>query len=121
MRKLEEKFRENTTLKYYNENATSFSATTRIVDFSTTQNKFLALLQPNAYILDFGCGSGRDTKYFMEHGYRVEATDGSEELCKLASTYAGVSVKYMPFQELDEQKNIHSFLHQHTLLHLRIL
>lgn len=33
MRKLEEKFRENTTLKYYNENATSFSATTQIVDF----------------------------------------------------------------------------------------
>ena len=104
MRKLEEKFRENTTLKYYNENATSFSATTQIVDFSTMQDKFLALLQPNAYILDFGCGSGRDTKYFMEHGYGVEATDGSEELCKLASTYTGVLVKYMLFQELDEQK-----------------
>lgn len=56
MRKLEEKFRENTTLKYYNENATIFSATTQIVDFSITQDKFLALLQPNAYILDFGCG-----------------------------------------------------------------
>lgn len=63
MRKLEEKFRENTTLKYYNENAIIFSATTQIVDFSITQDKFLALLQPNAYILDFGCGSGRDTKY----------------------------------------------------------
>ncbi len=34
MRKLEEKFRENTTLKkYYNENAIIFSATTQIVDF----------------------------------------------------------------------------------------
>ena len=43
MRKLEEKFRENTTLKYYNENATIFSATTQIVDFSITQDKFLAL------------------------------------------------------------------------------
>ena len=41
MRKLEEKFRENTTLKYYNENATIFSATTQIVDFSITQDKFL--------------------------------------------------------------------------------
>ena len=100
MRKLQE-FSENTTLKYYNENATTFSATTRTVDFSTTQDKFLALLQPNALILDFGCGSGRDTKYFMDHGYRVEATDGSEELCKLASTYAGVPIKHMLFQELD--------------------
>ena len=118
MRKLEEKFRENTTLKYYNENATSFSATTQIVDFSITQDKFLALLQPNAYILDFGCGSGRDTKYFMEHGYRVEATDGSEELCKLASTYTGVSVKYMLFQELDEQKKYDGIWACSSILHL---
>lgn len=74
------------------------------VDFQHTQDRFLSFLPINAFILDFGCGSGRDTKYFMEHGYRVEATDGSEELCKLASTYIGVSVKYMLFQELDEQK-----------------
>ena len=118
MRKLEEKFREDTTLKYYNENATIFSATTQIVDFSITQDKFLALLQPNAYILDFGCGSGRDTKYFMEHGYRVEATDGSEELCKLASTYTGVSVKYMLFQELDEQKKYDGIWACSSILHL---
>lgn len=118
MRKLEEKFREDTTLKYYNENATIFSATTQIVDFSITQDKFLALLQPNAYILDFGCGSGRDTKYFMEHGYRVEATDGSEELCKLASTYTGVSVKYMLFQELDEQKKYNGIWACSSILHL---
>ena len=118
MRKLEEKFRENTTLKYYNENAIIFSATTQIVDFSITQDKFLALLQPNAYILDFGCGSGRDTKYFMEHGYRVEATDGSAELCKLASTYTGVSVKYMLFQELDEQKKYDGIWACSSILHL---
>ena len=96
---------ENKTIDYYNQNANSFSKMTQSVDFSTTQDKFLALLQPNAFILDFGCGSGRDTKYFMDHGYRVEATDGSEELCRLASTYAGVPVKHMLFQELDEQKS----------------
>ena len=93
MRKLEEKFRENTTLKYYNENATIFSATTQIVDFSITQDKFLALLQPNAYILDFGCGSGRDAKYFLEKGYQVTAIDGSAELCRLASEFTGIEVK----------------------------
>lgn len=76
------------------------------------------MLQPNAYILDFGCGSGRDTKYFMEHGYRVEATDGSAELCKLASTYTGVSVKYMLFQELDEQKKYDGIWACSSILHL---
>ena len=121
MRKLQE-FSENTTLKYYNENATTFSATTRTVDFSTTQDKFLALflsfLPINAFILDFGCGSGRDTKYFMDYGYRVEATDGSEELCRLASTYAGVPVKHMLFQELDEKRKYDGIWACSSILHL---
>lgn len=88
------------------------------VDFQHTQDRFLSFLPINAFILDFGCGSGRDTKYFMEHGYRVEATDGSEELCKLASTYTGVSVKYMLFQELDEQKKYDGIWACSSILHL---
>ena len=106
------------TLNYYNNNATSFALSTVTVDFQHTQDRFLSFLPINAFILDFGCGSGRDTKYFMEHGYRVEATDGSEELCKLASTYTGVSVKYMLFQELDEQKKYDGIWACSSILHL---
>ena len=106
------------TLNYYNNNATSFALSTVTVDFQHTQDRFLSFLPINAFILDFGCGSGRDTKYFMEHGYRVEAKDGSEELCKLASTYTGVSVKYMLFQELDEQKKYDGIWACSSILHL---
>lgn len=106
------------TLNYYNNNATSFALSTVTVDFQHTQDRFLSFLPINAFILDFGCGSGRDTKYFMEHGYRVEATDGSEELCKLASTYTRVSVKYMLFQELDEQKKYDGIWACSSILHL---
>ena len=67
-----------------------------------TQDKFLQLLPESASILDFGCGSGRDTKYFLEKGYQVVATDGSAELCRLASSFTGIKVKEMLFQELDE-------------------
>ena len=59
------------------------------------------MLPVGSRILDFGCGSGRDTKYFLEKGYRVEATDGSAELCKLASAFTGIEVKEMLFQDLD--------------------
>ena len=106
------------TLNYYNSNAAVFSETTKNVDFSEVQQIFTKHLSPDASILDFGCGSGRDTKYFMEHGYRVEATDGSEELCKLASSYTGVSVKYMLFQELDEQKKYYGIWACSSILHL---
>lgn len=89
-----------TTLTYYNQNARQFADSTISVDFTATQNRFLEKLPIYAKILDFGCGVGRDTKYFLEQGYQVEAIDGSEELCKLAESYTGIPVKHMLFQEL---------------------
>lgn len=56
------------------------------------------------HIFDFGCGSGRDTKYFLDKGYTVEATDGSMELCKIASEYTGIYVRQMLFEELDKSE-----------------
>ena len=89
------------TIEYYNKNAADYSADTVGVDFSATQEKFLGYLPSNAKILDFGCGSGRDTKYFLGKGFAVDAIDGSEELCRLASAYTGISVRHMRFEQLD--------------------
>jgi 2-polyprenyl-3-methyl-5-hydroxy-6-metoxy-1,4-benzoquinol methylase len=55
------------------------------MDFEKTQNKFLEKLPTGAYVLDFGCGSGRETKYFLEHGYMIDAIDVSNELVRYAS------------------------------------
>ena len=92
----------NTTINYYNLNAKKFIENTQNADMHLTQDKFLQLLPGSASILDFGCGSGRDTKYFLEKGYQVTATDGSAELCRLAGSFTGIKVKEMLFQELDE-------------------
>ena len=88
------------TLDYYNENAKTFIQGTVDVEFHETQDKFLALLPKEAKILDFGCGSGRDTKYFLEKGYQVDAIDGSKEMCHLAADYTKIPVKHMLFNEL---------------------
>ena len=93
------------TLDYYNKNVQSFIDGTVSVDFQHIQDVFLELLPENAKILDFGCGSGRDTKYFLEHGCIVDAIDGSLELCKAAREYTGINVKHMLFQELNEMGN----------------
>ena len=89
------------TIEYYNQNADMFAQGTRLVDFTVVQERFAKMLPVGSRILDSGCGSGRDTKYFLEKGYRVEATDGSAELCKLASAFTGIEVKEMLFQDLD--------------------
>lgn len=106
------------TLTYYNQNATKFVQGTVAVEFSETQNRFLDKLEDGAFVLDFGCGSGRDAKYFLEKGYLVEATDGSEELCRLASEYAGIDVKQMLFDELDEVEKYDGIWACSSILHL---
>ena len=108
----------NKTLDYYNTNATTFASSTRSVDFTQTQDKFLCLLPPAATILDFGCGSGRDTKYFLDAGMCVDATDGSEELCKLASEYTGIPVQQMLFEELDAKAQYDGIWACSSILHL---
>ncbi len=90
------------TLEYYNQNAASFARSTVNVEFSQMQDRFCSRLEPGARILDFGCGSGRDAKAFIDAGFEVTAIDGSAELCKIASELIGAPVKQMLFQELDE-------------------
>ena len=106
------------TLEYYNENAKKFTNSTIDVNFTETQDHFLSYLNEGDLILDFGCGSGRDSKYFLSKGYRVEATDGSIEMCKVASETAGIEVKNMLFEELDESEKYDGIWACSSILHL---
>lgn len=106
------------TIEYYNQNADMFAQGTRLVDFTVVQEQFTKMLPVGSRILDFGCGSGRDTKYFLEKGYRVEATDGSSELCKLASAFTGIEVKEMLFQDLDASGKYEGIWACSSILHL---
>ena len=110
----------NNTLSYYNSNAQAFVEGTVNVDISKNQAIFLSKLPDHATILDFGCGSGRDTKYFLERGYNVEAIDGSVELCKLASEYTGITVKTMFFYELKEVNKYNGIWACSSILHLPV-
>lgn len=108
----------NKTLDYYNNNAQRFISDTLDVEFSDIQDRFLAELQPGALILDFGCGSGRDSRYFLQKGYKVEACDGSEEMVKTATRNAGIPVKQMLFSELDEQEKYDGIFACSSILHV---
>ena len=93
----------NETLKYYDENASKYCEQTINTDMSEAYTKFIAFLPDGVHILDFGCGSGRDSKYFLSKGYKVTAIDGSSEMCKLASNYIGQKVNCMDFSELSDK------------------
>ena len=97
---MEEKYN---TLDYYNKNAKLYFDQTITGDLKENYNRFLSKIPKNSYVLDFGCGSGRDSKFFLEKGYKVKAIDGSIEMCKLASNYINQNVECMKFDELNEE------------------
>lgn len=106
------------TIDYYNLNAKNFIENTQDVDMHLAQDKFLHLLNEGSAILDFGCGSGRDARYFLDKGYQVTATDGSVELCRLASDFTGIEVKKMLFEELNEIDTYDGIWACSSILHL---
>ena len=89
------------TIQYYDQNISRFIRDTVNADMSDLYDVFEDYLRPGYRILDLGCGSGRDSKYFKEQGYSVVAVDASESLCEHARTYAEVETKCIRFEELD--------------------
>ena len=106
------------TLEYYNRNAIIFVHGTVDVDFREMQDEFLSRVKPAGIILDLGCGSGRDSKYFLNQGYEVVAVDGSEEICKIASEYTGLCVIHSTFQDYRPDKKFDGIWACASLLHL---
>ena len=92
----------NTTIGYFDEKAEKCFRDAFTITERTNQDRFLSYVKPGGHILDFGCGSGRDTAYFLEKGYTVTPADGSKEKCRYASEYLHMPVKCMEFNELDD-------------------
>lgn len=114
------------TIDYYNSHSDDFIADTVTAYMTVNQDRFLSHLMQNhpsqdpsaLKLLDFGCGSGRDTKYFLSLGYDVSALDGSEELCRHASQYTGIPVRHMYFQDFRDTDAYDGIWACASILHL---
>jgi len=107
----------NNTLQYYNTHAVDFTQDTQSTDMSEKYAPFLSRIPSGGHILDLGCGAGRDTKAFLEMGYRVTAVDGSEELCRIASAFTGQMVHQMLFADMAWHKEFDGVWACSSLLH----
>ena len=107
------------TIAYYNNNAQEYFNTVNSVDMSENCERFLNYLKPGSSIIDLGCGSGRDLKYFKEHGYLAEGLDASEKLCQLATDYSGCPVICTDFINWKPEKQYDAFWANASLLHLK--
>ena len=106
------------TTDYYNLHASEFAARTFELDLSAVQNHFTSHLRPGMRILDFGCGSGRDSLYFLSQGFKVDAIDGSAEMCRIASDRTGIPVQQMLFEDFSASSQYDAIWACASLLHL---
>lgn len=85
---------------FYEKNAKEYIFGSIDADMAKLRNRFLSYISNGAYILDAGCGSGRDTVAFLNEGYKVHSIDGSKAMCEMASEYIGKEVEHLKFEDM---------------------
>ena len=87
------------------------------LDISSNRERFLNFIPKEGVVLDLGCGSGRDSHFFLGNGYKVTSVDASIELAKLASDFIGKPVVIKSFHEIDYFKEFDGIWACASLLH----
>ena len=108
----------NNTLDFYNNNSKTYIETTLTIDMSNLYKEFLNNIPKGGIILDLGCGSGRDSKAFIDKGYKITAVDGSKELAQSASKLIGQEVLVSKFEDLSLIDKFHGIWACASLLHV---
>ena len=108
----------NNTLDFYNNNSKTYIETTLTIDMSKLYKEFLNNIPKGGNILDLGCGSGRDSKSFIDKGYKITAVDGSKELAQSASKLIGQEVLVSKFEDLSLIDKFHGIWACASLLHV---
>jgi SAM-dependent methyltransferase len=106
------------TKRYYESRAREYSDSTLDLDVRELYKPFIERLKTGAHILDAGCGSGRDTKFFLECGYHVTAIDASAEMVRLATEFTGQTCQVLSFQRMTFKEEFAGIWACASLLHV---
>lgn len=106
------------TLEYYNENAQDFFDNTFNANMEDIYKKFMRYLDEKSKLLDAGCGSGRDSLYFINNGFSVTAIDASEEIVKVSNEHTGINVILLNFYDLKYKNEFDAIWASASLLHI---
>ena len=93
------------TMQAYNQTAKEYAEKTKHLDMAHEREIFLRNMRPKGYVLDIGCGWGKDAKIFTDLGYNVTGIDISENLLTIArktsptSQFVQVDFRQIPFLE----------------------
>ena len=108
----------SSTLDFYQNNASDYATNTFCINQSELCDRFLRYVIPGGRIVDCGCGSGRDLKYFKEHGLDCSGFDGSSQLSRIASVNSGIDVCCCTFDNWIPDGRYDALWANASLLHL---
>ena len=109
----------NNTMAYYEANAEEYINRTKDIDMSEIYSKFLEYVPKNGYILDLGCGSGRDSKYFNSNGYKVLGIDASKKFCDHLKNDLKIDSQVMNLEDFYFENEFDGVWACASLLHLK--
>ncbi|WP_148214079.1 class I SAM-dependent methyltransferase [Desulfohalobium retbaense] len=89
---------------FYQSQAQAYFEQTFGVDPSSFLQPLSKYLQPGTYILDVGCGAGRDMLWLQKRGFNCTGLDSSPALAELARRHTGLSVIEADFESFDFQR-----------------
>ena len=107
-----------TTLSWYKENAPLYAEETKNSLVYDALGEFLSRVEEKGRILDLGCGSGRDSFFFLQRGFSVDSLDGSEDMKRDADRLFGINIRLSDFLSLDEYEEYDGVWAQASILHL---
>jgi SAM-dependent methyltransferase len=106
------------SITFYTDNAEDFYKRTVNINLENLYNEFLPLIPTGGSILDAGCGSGRDSLYFISKGYQVHAIDAAPELAERASGLIGQTVEVTTFENFRSARRFNGIWACASLLHV---
>ena len=106
------------SINYYDENSRAFVVDTAQVDMGQLYEPFLSCVPEGGRILDLGCGSGRDTKYFMDQSYDVVAIDASEKMVEATKRLTNANVLQLRFDQINFENEFDGIWACASLLHV---
>lgn len=99
-------------------NSKEYFEATANLDMSLIYKKFRDQIPMGCMILDAGCGVGRDTRYFISHGYKTVSIDASEEMVNFCRRYPFAFCEKMSFDELPYVEEFNAVWACASLVHL---
>lgn len=104
------------TVAYYNHNQKRYFERTHARLDQAALQEFCSRLPPGGRILDAGCGTGRDLRFFNRSGFLAEGFDASDEMVTMARQQSGCKVWQADMMLMSLPKENYDGIWAHGLL-----